>query len=375
MKIRQKFRIYPNNEQQRILDQWIGCARFVWNKFLEKNNERYKADKKFVFYNEMNTLLTQLKRDKEYEWLNGAESTSLQQKLRDLEKALKDSSPKKKNPKKYPNFKSKKTDDSGIRITNLRGHFQDGKIHLPKIDSLIKVVFHEPLKGKPSSVTIIKDKCGCWFVSYVVEWGCGVEQIQPSDVKNCVGIDLGVKTFAVTSDGEIIERPKYLRKSEKKLKKLQKKHSKKHKTTKNRERCRKRLAKQHKRVANKRKNFIKQTASSIAKMNDVIVCEDLNVKGMVENHHLAKSISDSGFGMFLVELEWQCKKRGKIFHKISRWFPSSKTCNCCGYINKGLTLNEREWTCPQCNSILDRDYNASMNILEQGLRDLKINLY
>ena len=105
MKIRQKFRIYPNNEQQRILDQWIGCARFVWNKFLEKNNERYKADKKFVFYNEMNALLTQLKRDKEYEWLNGAESTSLQQKLRDLEKALKDSSPKKKNPKKYPNFK------------------------------------------------------------------------------------------------------------------------------------------------------------------------------------------------------------------------------------------------------------------------------
>lgn len=150
--------------------------------------------------------------------------------------------------------------------------------------------------------------------------------------------------------------------------------NKKHKNSKNREKSRKHLAKQHKKVANKRKNFIKQTASSIAKMNDIVVCEDLNVKGMVKNHHLAKSISDSGFGMFLLEMEWQCKKRGKIFHKVSRWYPSSKTCNCCGYVNKTLTQNEREWTCPQCNSILDRDYNASMNILNQGLRDLKIDL-
>lgn len=322
----------------------------------------------------MATQLAQLKNDEEYAWLKDAESTSLQQKLRDLEKALKDSSSKKKNPKKYPHFKSKKMDESGIRITNLNGHFQNGKIHLPKINALLKVVFHEPLKGKPSSVTIIKDTCGCWFASYVVEWECNVEQIQPSEVKSGVGIDLGVKTFAVTSDGEFFESPKYLRKSEKKLKKLQKKHSKKHKNSKNREKSRKRLAKQHKKVANKRKNFIKQTASSIAKMNDIVVCEDLNVKGMVKNHHLAKSISDSGFGMFLLEMEWQCKKRGKIFHKVSRWYPSSKTCNCCGYINKTLTLSEREWTCPRCNSILDRDYNASTNILNQGLRDLKINL-
>lgn len=374
MKIRQKFRMYPNKEQERILNQWIGCARFVWNKFLEKNNDRYKNEKKFVFYNEMNAQLTQLKKDQEYYWLSNAESTSLQQKLRDLEKALKDSSPKKKNPKKYPHFKAKKTDESGIRITNLNGHFQEGKIHLPKINTLVKVMFHEPLKGKPSSVTIIRDKCGCWFVSYVIEWNCDIECIQPSEVKTGVGIDLGVNSFTVTSDGEVFESPKYLRKSEKKLKKLQKKHNKKHKNSKNREKSRKRLAKQHKKVANKRKNFIKQTASSIAKMNDIVVCEDLNVKGMVKNHHLAKSISNSGFGMFLLEMEWQCKKRGKIFHKVSRWYPSSKTCNCCGYVNKTLTLNEREWTCPQCNSILDRDYNASMNILNQGLRDLKIDL-
>ena len=127
MKIRQKFRMYPNKEQERILNQWIGCARFVWNRFLEKNNERYKNEKKFVFYNEMNAQLTQLKKNQEYAWLNDAESTSLQQKLRDLEKALKDSSPKKKNPKKYPHFKAKKTDESGIRITNLNGHFSKRK--------------------------------------------------------------------------------------------------------------------------------------------------------------------------------------------------------------------------------------------------------
>ena len=123
---------------------------------------------------------------------------------------------------------------------------------------------------------------------------------------------------------------------------------------------------------NQRLNFIKQTASSIAKKNDLVVCEDLNVSGIVQNHKLTKTISDCGLGTFLRELQWQCKKRGKIFHQVNRWYPSSKTCNCCGYIKKDLTLSEREWTCPNCGSIIDRDYNASLNILQQGLLDLAI---
>ena len=372
MVIRQNYRMYPNKDQEAILNQWIGCGRFVWNHFLEMNNDRYNNEKKFVFYNEMSSILTQLKKDEKYKWLKDCESTTLQQKLRDLEKALKASLPKSKNRKGYTKFKSKKLDESGIRLSKFAVFFEEGKLKLPKTIKHVKVIFHTPLKGTPSSATIIKDRAGQWYVSFVVKCGDVVSQIKREDIKASVGIDLGIKSFAVTSDGEVYTSPKYLRKSEKQLKKLQKKHSKKHKKSKNRERSRKKLAKLHKRVANRRKNFIKQIASSIAKMNDLVVCEDLNIKGMVKNHHLAKSISDSGFGMFLLELEWQCKKRGKIFHKVSRWYPSSKTCNHCGHINKTLTLKEREWICPCCGSLIDRDYNASVNILTQGLQDLEI---
>ena len=373
--LRQQFRMYPNNVVQSTLNQWIGNARFVWNHFLDLNVEKHKSESKFLFYHDCSKLLTNLKKQSEFEWLKLSESTTLQQKLRDLEKAIKQSTSKKyANKKGFPRFKSKRNDESGIRLVSNFKIVNEKYVKLPKIDQPVKVKFHRPLLGKPTSITIIKDKTDKWYVSFVVQVSDDFVELHKDEVESAIGIDLGCKTFAVCSDGSTYDNPKFLYKSEKKLKKLQKKHSKKQKNSKNKEKSRKRLAKQHKRVANQRSNFIKQTASSIAKKNDLVVCEDLNVSGIVKNHKLAKTISDCGLGAFLTEIEWQCRKRGKIFHQVNRWYPSSKTCNCCGYVKKDLSLSEREWICPECGSIIDRDYNASLNILQQGLKDLDIRL-
>ena len=373
--IRQIYRAYPNKATQAELNQNIGNARFVWNYFLNLIIEKYRKEGKFIFYNNLSKLLTVLKKQPEFEWLNLSESTNLQQKLRDLDKAIRQSISKKyTNKKGFPKFKSRKTDESGIKFVSEVKFIDENHIQLRKISQPIKVKFHRPLLGKPTSVTVIKDRVGNWFVSFVVQIDDDFVELHKDEIETAVGIDLGCKTFAVCSDGTSYDNPKFLYKSEKKLKKLQKKHNKKQKNSNNKEKSRKRLAKQHKKVANQRNNFIKQTASSIAKKNDLVVCEDLNVSGIIKNHKLAKTVSDCGLGTFLTELQWQCKKRGKIFHQVDRWYPSSKTCNHCGYIKKELKLSEREWICPNCGSIIDRDYNASLNILQQGLKDLEIRL-
>ena len=373
MYIRENSRIYPKRFQQRTLNQWLGNARFCWNHFLNENIKRYEKEKKFVFYSETANLLVSLKKEEETKWLNESVAQTLQQKLKDLDSALKQSFKKSKNQKGFPRFKSKNTDTSGIRFPQgYKVDFEHNLIKLPKLDGWIKTKFSRRINGIPKSLTLYKDCVGDWFISIVYEIDEKYFEPKVKEIKNAVGIDLGIKSFAVTSDSEVIQNPKFLRKTEKRLKKIQRKHSKKVKGSNNRFKSRKRLAKVHRKIKNQRTNFIKQVASLKAKENDLIVVEDLNVKGMVKNHHLAKSISDCGFSMFVKELEWQCLKRGKVFHKVSRWYPSSKTCNHCGYVKKELTLNEREWVCPQCNSVVDRDYNASLNILKQGLKDLNI---
>lgn len=373
MFIRQKFRIYPTKQQQSILNRWIGSSRFVWNHFLSKNIEQYKQTQKFIFYNDCSKQLTQLKRTEQCSWLKDIDSTCLQQKLRDLDKAIKQSFKNNVNKKGFPHFKAKKLDESGVRlVSRFKIDTDNNTIRLPKIDTPIKAVIHQPLKGVPSSVTVVKNRADQWFISLVVDWNVQFDQIKVEQITSAVGVDVGIKTFAVISDGTQVQNPKHYHKAEKRLRKLQRKHSKKRKNSKNREKSRKRLAKQHRKVANKRSDFVKQTAAMIAKSHDLVVCEDLNVKGMVKNHKLSKSISDCGWGMFLAELRWQCTKRGKIFHQISRWFASSQTCNFCGYVNKDLTLEVRHWVCPNCNASLDRDFNASQNILTRGLVDLHI---
>ncbi len=364
MYISQKYRIYPNQNQSSILNQWLGQGRFVWNYMLNLNKEIYEQEKKFVFVYGMNNLLPDLKKTSETSFLKEIPSQCLQQKCSDLDKALKQSSRKAKNKKGFPKFKSKKLDESGIRFPTF--NFEGNRIILPKMVGGIKIKLHRPLLGKKGSLTLTKDKLGSYFVSILV----AIDEPEPiNEIKNSIGVDVGLKSFAVTSDGEVIDNPKFYKRSQNKLAKLQCQHSKKLKDSNNREKSRLRLAKQHKKVANQRKDFINQVASSIAKNNDFIAVEDLNVKGMVKNHKLAKAINDVGWGMFLTTLEWQCFKRGKHFVKISRWFPSSKTCSSCGVgYDPNLTLNDRVYVCPDCGFEIDRDLNAAFNILQEGLR-------
>lgn len=363
MYISQKYRIYPNQNQAIILNQWLGQGRFVWNQMLALNIKTYDQEQKFVFGYDMNNLLPDLKKAPETEFLKEIPSQCLQQKCSDLDKALKQSSRKDKNRKGFPKFKSKKIDESGIRFPSFK--FEGNRIILPKMVGGIKIKLHRPLLGKKGSLTLTKDKLGRYFISILVT----IDESEPvTEINNSIGIDIGLKSFAVTSDSEVIDNPKFYKRSQNKLTKLQRQHSKKLKGSSNREKLRLRLAKQHKKVANQRKDFINQVTSSITKNNDLVAVEDLNVKGMVKNHKLSKAIHDVGWGMFLTTLEWQCFKRGKHFVKISRWFPSSKTCSSCGGYKDDLVLNDRVYVCPDCGFEIDRDLNAAFNILNEGLR-------
>lgn len=365
MFIKQKYRIYPNKEQQSIINQWIGSSRFIWNYMLSLNIEHYKENKKFIFGYDMNNMLPKMKKQEEYSWLKNTPSQGLQQKCQDLDTALK-SSFRNDNRFGFPKFKSKKTDESGIRFNDFK--IIDNKIYLPKIKKGIKIIIDRELLGKPGLITIIKDKCNCYYVSISVNVGDMFDkQIDKNEIKSAVGIDVGIKEFITTSNGEVIENPHFLKKQNKKLKKKQRELSKKNKNSKNREKAIYKVAKLHKKISNQRNDFIKQNASMIAKLYDFVSVENLNVKGMIKNHKLAQSIIDVSFSSFLQELEWQCKKRGKIFYKIDRFFPSSKTCHCCGNINSNLTLSDRIFKCPKCGIEIDRDLNAAINILTKGL--------
>jgi putative transposase len=333
---------------------------------LNKNIEEYQNTKKFIFAYSMNNLLPSLKNQKETSWLKEIPSQCLQQKCQDLDTALKQSFKKNSNKKGFPKFKAKRTDESGIRFPSVK--IENKKLILPKLGNGVKIKLHRPLFGKVGATTVIKDKTGAWYASVLFKVDDSFIPPKVSKIETEIGIDLGLKEFAITSDGELISNPKFYRKSEKRLKKLQRSHSKKTKGSKNREKSRKRLAKQHKKVSNQRKNFVTQVACSIAKYNDLICIESLNVKGMVKNHKLSKSISDVGWGMFTSALKWQATKRGKHLVEVGRFYPSSKTCNNCGSIKNDLTLSDRTFKCGDCGFELDRDLNAALNILSEGKR-------
>lgn len=368
MFLRQKYRLYPTNEQKIILTQWIGQARFVWNYMLNKNIEQYKIDKKFIFKFAMNGLLPALKNDPERIWLREIPSQCLQQKCADLDQALTN----KFKGAGFPKFKSKNIDASGIRFP-VQLKIENGKIHIPKMKDGIKIVIHREILGKLKSVTISKDKVGDFWASVLVEMPDSYIPEKTKEIINTVGIDLGLKEFAVMSDGVIIKNPRYAKKAKKRLIRLQQKHSKKKKGSNNKNKSRILLAIQHRKVARQRKDFVTQTTCSIAKSNDLIVIEDLKVKNMVKNHKLASSISDVGWGMFRASLEWQCTKRGKHLEIISQWFPSSKTCSSCGNVKDVLLLSERIYKCDICNTEMDRDMNAALNIHNLGLSNFKQN--
>lgn len=363
MHIRQTYRIYPTTKQAEIFSQWLGCARKVWNLFLAKNIKKYENEKVFIFSDDMQLELTQIKKDADLSYLKQCPSQALQQKCQDLDTALNRAI---KHTSGFPKFKARKKDKSGIRFPQ-SWKIENNKLYLPKLKTGVKIVEHRQIQGKPTSLTLSRDKAGDFWVSIVYNTYDNYCQSPITEINTAVGIDVGIKEFAITSNGEIFKNNNYFRKNEKKIAKLNKSHSRKQKESNNKEKARIKLAREHRKISNKRDDFSKQTASSIAKNNDLVCVENLNIKGMMQNHKLAKSIADVGWGQFVSQLEWQCLKRGKHFIKIGRFFASTKTCSCCGEIQE-MSLNNRIYDCQSCGLYIDRDLNAAINIVNEGTR-------
>jgi len=359
-----KYRIYLNKEQKVIFAKTFGCVRFVYNKMLSEKIEALKNK-------QLLPTITPAKYKSQFPFLREVDSLALANAQQNLEKAFNNYF---KNRQHYgfPKFKKKK-DKQAYTTNNVNNNikidFEKGLLYLPKIKDGIKIKLHRKLEGKIKSATITKTQSGNYYVSVLVEL---------EDVKNktklpknkCCGIDLGLKEFATITDDNgtyKIEHPKYLRKGEKKLKRLQIVLSRKQEGSNNREKARKKLAKQHEYVANARNDFLHKLSKAIVDDNQVIVVEDLNAKGMMKNPYLSKSISDSGFGMFLRYLEYKARWYDKEFVVVNRFYPSSKLCNVCGYKHKQLKLSDRYWECPVCRTYHDRDINASINLYKIGM--------
>jgi len=352
-----KYRIYPNSEQQEILAKHFGCTRFVYNFFLRQRIDYYVENKdnqkKGLTFHDTALRLTQLKKKAEFEWLRDVNSQSLQGALRDLDIAYNNFFNKRA---KFPKFKKKHRKQSFT--VPQHWSIQGNTLNIPKCTGL-KIVLHRETEGTPKSVTISMTPSGKYFASIL----CEVDMPEPTHTGGEIGIDFGVKSFIVTSDAEVIEPPKFLRKSERQLKRLQKRVSKKQKGSNSRRKAIHRLAVKHEKVSNQRSDFLHKLSRELVGENQAIHIESLAIRNMVKNHCLAKSITDAGWSAFVNMLEYKGKWYGCHIHKADRFFPSSKRCHICGFINENLTLKDREWECPECNAIHNRDLNAAINIL------------
>lgn len=359
-----KYRAYPTTEQVRNFAQTFGCVRFVYNWALHKRKRAYFDHGVKLYTRDLSAAIPALKKAEGTTWLREVSSVPLQQALRHLDAAYTNYF---EGRAEYPTFKKKHHAQSATYTDN--AFMWDGEnLTLAKQREPLKIVWSRPLPDgcKPSSVTVSRDRVGRYFISILVE-----EEIAPlAPTEKVVGIDLGLKSFLVTSDGETKANPKYYARDEKKLAKAQRKHARKKKGGKNREKARKKVARLHARIADTRRNFQQQVSTRLIRENQVICLETLNIKGMVKNHCLAKAISDVGWGGFVRQLEYKAKWYGRILVKIDRWYPSSKTCSVCGYVLESLTLDVREWICPVCGVLHDRDVNAAKNVLTEGLSAL-----
>ena len=362
-----RFRIYPSDNQIEPLAQHFGSCRFVYNHFLRKRIDFYAEnkdeEKQGLTYYDTAITLTQLKRDPEYVWLNSVNAQSLQQSLRRLDVAYNNFFNKKA---KFPNFKKKHSKQSFLVPQSFNIDFRKNLLYIPKIEP-IKIVLHREIEGAMKSINITKTPSNRYFASIL----CEIEKVvKPKKRGNQIGIDLGIKSFFVTSDNETVDAPKYLHKSEDKLAKHQRHLSRKVKGSKRRNKARMKVARIHEKISNQRNDFLHKLSHRLVSENQAIFAENLHVKGIMANHHLSKSVAHSGWSEFVRQLRYKSEWNGVSFEQIDRFFPSSKRCFSCGWINEFLTLKDREWTCQGCGQIVDRDFNAAQNILLFGQKSV-----
>ena len=358
-----KFRIYPNKTQEILIQKTFGCVRFVYNYFLDKRITTYREDKVTLTYNRCSKELTKLKQ--ELTWLKEPDKCSLQNALKHLDIAFQNFFNRENVG--YPKFKSKKNRHKSYKtsFSNNNIAFEGSKIKLPKIGK-VRVRDKQIPQGRILNATVSQTPSGKYFVSI-----CCTDVEKPNFIRTdkYVGIDLGIKDFVITSDGDKYSNPKYLKQSLSKLAKLQRGLSRKTRGGSNWDKARIKVARLYERITNQRKDMLNKLSSELVRKYDVICIEDLQVSNMIKNHNLAQSISDASWSEFVRQLEYKSKWYGKELIKIDKFFPSSQTCNVCGYINKATkNLAVRAWICPNCNAKHDRDINASINILHEGMR-------
>lgn len=359
-----KLQIIPNAEQRKALENYQGAARFSWNFGLSMISKAYKRRKDKANYMTVSKLITKLKKTSRYAWLNEIPSDVVAQKLRDLDRAYQNFFA---GRARYPRFR-KKSPSWSIRFNFDNRHsgkvksWANGEMVLPGIG---KVKLSQKLaKQMPKLITISKDGTGRYFASYAVEQDIK----QMALVGSMVGIDMGIKSLATLSNGQVVENPRFLRHMLKLLRVRQKSLSRKQKGSNSWKKQVRRVAKTHAKVRNSRRDYLHKATTAIVESQDVIVVESLRVANMVKNRRLSRAINDASMSEFISMLEYKSGWYGKMFVKVDTWFPSSKTCGSCGHKLDELDLSTRSWECPKCKTVHDRDLNAAKNILAEGLR-------